>query len=800
MSELFDKSIRTLELPRVLQLLSEQAVSPEAKELALAVRPETDYEDVLRLLDQTDGARAMIVLRGAPGFSGVKPVKDLLDRADRGGSLNIPELIRIGDLLYAARRAKEYFNADAAEPTALDQIFLSIHGNRFLEDKIRRCISDENTVADAASPELADIRRHMWAALAKSRQILQKIISSPSYSKVLQDNIITQRDGRFVVPVRADQKGNLPGLIHDVSSTGATVFVEPMGVVQANNEYAELQAKEQAEIDRILAELSADAAAHRRDIQWDHDALVQLDLIFARGELSYKMDAIRPQVRRDGLIRLRKARHPLLDKKTAVPIDIELGGAFDTLVITGPNTGGKTVSLKTLGLLTLMTQCGLHIPAGDRSEVSVYERVLADIGDEQSIEQSLSTFSAHMKTIVEILQEADRDSLILFDELGAGTDPVEGAALAVAVIGYARQMGACVAATTHYAELKTFALTTDGVENASCEFDVKSLQPTYRLLTGIPGKSNAFAIAARLGLQPTIIDRAKEQVSTEDARFEDVLAELERERRRIEQMKEEAQRMRSAAQSERDKMRAERDAAEERADRMMEGARSQADNILKNARMTAETVFDELETLKKQSQKKNAEQNLAAAKAALRGVITQTENEQRRGIQKRVVDAEEVRPLEKGDRVRLLNVGGVIATVLAPADKDGSVQVQAGPMKTTVKANEVRLVEEKKAAAKPKVKMQPRRDAPRRELNLRSAESEVDVRGMSAEEALFEVDNFLSRALMAGLPAVTVIHGKGTGVLRNAVQQHLRRNKRVKSVRSGVYGEGEQGVTIAELK
>ena len=798
MSELFDKSIRTLELPRVLQLLSEQAVSPEAKELALAVRPETDYEDVLRLLDQTDGARAMIVLRGAPGFSGVKPVKDLLDRADRGGSLNIPELIRIGDLLYAARRAKEYFNADAAEPTALDQIFLSIHGNRFLEDKIRRCISDENTVADAASPELADIRRHMRAALAKSRQILQKIISSPSYSKVLQDNIITQRDGRFVVPVKADQKGNLPGLIHDVSSTGATVFVEPMGVVQANNEYAELQAKEQAEIDRILAELSADAAAHRRDIQWDHDALVQLDLIFARGELSYKMDAIRPQVRRDGLIRLRKARHPLLDKKTAVPIDIELGGAFDTLVITGPNTGGKTVSLKTLGLLTLMTQCGLHIPAGDRSEVSVYERVLADIGDEQSIEQSLSTFSAHMKTIVEILQEADRDSLILFDELGAGTDPVEGAALAVAVIGYARQMGACVAATTHYAELKTFALTTDGVENASCEFDVQSLQPTYRLLTGIPGKSNAFAIAARLGLQPVIIDRAKEQVSTEDARFEDVLAELERERRRIEKMKEEAQRMRSAAQSERDKMRAERDAAEERADKMMEGARSQADNILKNARMTAETVFDELETLKKQSQKKASEQNLAAAKAALRGVITQTENEQRRGIQKRVVDAEEVRPLAKGDRVRLLNVGGVIATVLAAPDRDGSVQVQAGPMKMTVKVNEVRLVEEKKAAPKPK--MQPRRDAPRRELNLRSAESEVDVRGMSAEEALFEVDNFLSRAIMAGLPAVTVIHGKGTGVLRNAVQQHLRKNKRVKSVRSGVYGEGEQGVTIVELK
>ena len=400
---------------------------------------------------------------------------------------------------------------------------------------------------------------------------------------------------------------------------------------------------------------------------------------------------------------------------------------------------------------------------------------------------------------VDILAEqADENSLALFDELGAGTDPTEGAALAIAILNELHSRGTCTMATTHYSELKVFALTTPGVENGCCEFDVATLRPTYRLLIGIPGKSNAFAIAARLGLQPTIIDRAKEQVSTEDARFEDVLAELERERRRIEKMKEEAQRMRSAAQSERDRMRAERDAAEERADKMMEGARSQADNILKNARMTAETVFDELETLKKQSQKKASEQNLAAAKAALRGVITQTENEQRRGIQKRVVDAEEVRPLAKGDRVRLLNVGGVIATVLAVPDRDGSVQVQAGPMKMTVKENELRLVEEKKNAPKPKP--QPRRDAPRRELNIRSAESEVDVRGMSAEEALFEVDNFLSRAIMAGLPSVTVIHGKGTGVLRTAVQQHLRKNKRVKSVRSGVYGEGEQGVTIVELR
>ena len=422
MSDLFDKSIRTLELPRVLELLSEQAVSAEARQRALRLRPETEVEEVLRLLDQTDAARNLIGLRGSPSFSGVKPVAEALDRADRGGALNTRELLTIADLLTAARRAKEYFNDEAAEKTAIDHLFLSLHGNRFLEEKIKRAIPDEDTIADAASTELADIRRHMRAAQAKSRQILQKIISSPSYGKILQETIITQRDGRFVVPVKAEHKGDLPGLVHDISSTGATLFVEPMGVVQANNEYIELQAKEQKEIDRILAEFSAEAAAHREDIQWDYDTLVHLDLIFARGQLSYKMNAVRPEVRRDGAIHLRKARHPLLDPKTAVPIDIELGDTFDTLVITGPNTGGKTVTLKTLGLLTLMTQCGLHIPAADRSAVSVYERVLADIGDEQSIEQSLSTFSAHMVNIVEILKEADRHSLVLFDELEKAHD------------------------------------------------------------------------------------------------------------------------------------------------------------------------------------------------------------------------------------------------------------------------------------------------------------------------------------------------------------------------------------------
>ena len=800
MSELFDKSIRTLELPRVLQLLSEQAVSPEAKELALAVRPETDYEDVLRLLDQTDGARAMIVLRGAPGFSGVKPVKDLLDRADRGGSLNIPELIRIGDLLYAVRRAKEYFNADAAEPTALDQIFLSIHGNRFLEDKIRRCISDENTVADAASPELADIRRHMRAALAKSRQILQKIISSPSYSKVLQDNIITQRDGRFVVPVKADQKGNLPGLIHDVSSTGATVFVEPMGVVQANNEYAELQAKEQAEIDRILAELSADAAAHRRDIQWDHDALVQLDLIFARGELSYKMDAIRPQVRRDGLIRLRKARHPLLDKKTAVPIDIELGGAFDTLVITGPNTGGKTVSLKTLGLLTLMTQCGLHIPAGDRSEVSVYERVLADIGDEQSIEQSLSTFSAHMKTIVEILQEADRDSLILFDELGAGTDPVEGAALAIAIIQDVRRKGALTAATTHYAELKTFAMTTAGVENASCEFDVQTLRPTYRLLIGIPGKSNAFAISRRLGLDESVIEDAKAQMDSESVRFEDVLTQLEEKRQRLEKAQGEADRLWRQREEDARKARTFREQMEKAKDNARTKGEAEARRIVQQAQRQADQVFAELDELRKQQQRSDY-QAVNDRKSDIRRRLNEAET----ALHQRDEDTEPVpaptRPIAVGDTVELAGVR-TGAAVLA-VNGDGTLLLQAGKMKMTVKAAQVRLLETAEEIEKKKKQSAAaqQRSGPAVSINTGArASAELDIRGLETLEAESVVENYLDAASRSKLGSVTIIHGKGTGALRAAVHQLLKKNKQVKSFRLGRYGEGEAGVTVVELK
>ena len=797
MSDLFDKSIRTLELPRVLELLSEQAVSAEAKQRALRLRPETEPEEVLRLLDQTDAARNLIGLRGSPSFSGVKPVAEALDRADRGGALNTRELLTIADLLTAARRAKEYFNDEAAEKTAIDHLFLSLHGNRFLEEKIKRAIPDEDTIADAASTELADIRRHMRAAQAKSRQILQKIISSPSYGKILQETIITQRDGRFVVPVKAEHKGDLPGLVHDISSTGATLFVEPMGVVQANNEYIELQAKEQKEIDRILAEFSAEAAAHREDIQWDYDTLVHLDLIFARGQLSYKMNAVRPEVRRDGAIHLRKARHPLLDPKTAVPIDIELGDSFDTLVITGPNTGGKTVTLKTQGLLTLMTQCGLHIPAADRSAVSVYERVLADIGDEQSIEQSLSTFSAHMVNIVEILKEADRHSLVLFDELGAGTDPVEGAALAIAVIQHVRRLGAKVAATTHYAELKTFAMTTAGVENASCEFDVETLAPTYRLLIGIPGKSNAFAISRRLGLPEDVIAAAQGQMSGESVRFEDILTQLEEKRQALEKREQEADRLLRQREEDARRAREFREQMERAKDNARSRGEAEAKRILRDARTAADQVFQELSEMRKAQAKAERMLNENEARAALRRTLNEAEEAVSRRDARQEPIPKPSRPIRAGDLVEIPGVKTPAEVV--SVGKDGTLQLKAGILKMKAKVDEVRLIEDDERAARKKTPSVTIRQNADRALRA-SAARELDIRGMETLEAESVVENFISAAVMGKLETVTIIHGKGTGALRKAVHDILRRNKAVKSFRLGVYGEGESGVTVVTLK
>ena len=793
MTELFEKSIRVLELPQLLGMLEKHAVSAAAKERALALMPSTDVDEVRRLLDQTDAARQMISLRGSPSFGGVKPVAESLARASRGGMLNTRELLDIAGLLTNVRRVREYLN-DMAEPTVLDKMFLSLRPNRFLEEKINTSIIDENEIADAASPELADIRRHKRAAAAKGRAILQKIISSSSYQRVLQEALITQRDGRFVVPVKAECKGELPGLVHDISSSGATLFVEPMGVVQANNELKELEAREKKEIERILYALSAEAAGFEQDILWGYDMLVQLDLIFARGELSYEMNGMRPEIRTDGSVYLRHARHPLLDPAKAVPIDIELGRAFDTLVITGPNTGGKTVSLKTLGLLCLMAQCGLHIPCDDRSAVSVYTGILADIGDEQSIEQSLSTFSAHMKNIVQILDEADGDSLILFDELGAGTDPVEGAALAIAIIQHARERGAKIAATTHYAELKTFAMMTGGVENASCEFDVETLCPTYKLLIGIPGKSNAFAISKRLGLPERVIETAKTQMDSESIRFEDVLTQLEGKRQQLEKEKEEVDRLYAQREEDARKAREFRTQMERAKENARSRGEAEAKRILQDAKNAADETFRELDALRKQQKKMIDAQEINAQRAEIMHAL----KDAREAIGVHEETREPIpapsRPIRAGDLVEIPGTGRQ-AEVLAVQGE--TLQLKAGALQMKVKAKDVRLIEDDERAIL-HAKSTPK--AASRVLHVAPASRELDIRGMETLEAESVVENYIDAAVMAHLETVTIIHGKGTGALRKAVHEMLRRNKSVRRFRLGNFGEGEAGVTVVELK
>lgn len=789
MNKLAEKSLKTLEYFAVLELLSQEASSSQGKQKCMALRPTNDLDEAQMLMKQTSDAKNIMIKQGSPSLSGIREVTGGLKRAEMGGVLNLRELLNIASVLQTTRLMQTYFS-EQEEKNSLTPIYRLLAGNTSLEQRITTSILSEEEVADGASSELANIRRQMRQISGKIRDTLSKLISGER-SKYLQETIITQRNGRYVVPVKAEHRADVAGLVHDTSASGATVFVEPAAVVEINNQMKLLEGQEQAEIERILAEMSAEVSLCAEAIRQDLELLVDLDFIFARAKLSFRMNADAPNFKQDGYgVNLKRARHPLLDPKKAVAIDIAIGNDYDTLVVTGPNTGGKTVSLKTIGLLSLMSASGMHIPASELSEVCVFENVYADIGDEQSIEQSLSTFSSHMKTIVGMMEKCSSGDLVLFDELGAGTDPIEGAALAVSVISYARQMGAFVVATTHYSELKTFALTTDGVENASCEFDVGTLRPTYRLLTGIPGKSNAFAIASRLGLQPAILEKAKEQLSSENTRFEDVLAQLEKERRLLEKYKAEAERLRSMAQSERDKAENLRDKSEDEADRIVENARLKADRILKDARMTAETVFSELDEMKKKSKDKN--QNLSAAKAALRGVITQTETELRKKKEKRTV--ENVQSVSKGDEVQLINISNIIATVLTDPDSNGNIQVQAGIMKTTVNINEVKPV---KKQAKPKTQ---RPSMPARDIKLTAAKTEVDVRGMCAEEAILEVDQFLSNAMMSSLGTVRIIHGKGTGTLRNAIQQHLKRNKRIKTVRNGVFGEGENGVTVVEFK
>ena len=534
MNEQYEKSLTKLELDKVLAMLSDHAASQAAKDRCLAVRPSTDADEIRHLLDETSAACACITVKGSPSFGGLYDVGASLDRADRGGCLSPEELLRIAAVLKSARQTKAYSEGEgrsAQEPSVLDVYFQQITTNKYLEERIFTSILSKDEIADAASSELASIRRKIRQQSAKIRESLQKIITSPSYAKILQEPIVTIRSDRFVVPVKAECKSQLPGLVHDVSSSGSTYFIEPMSAVNGNNELRELFMAEHKEIERILAELSAEAAGHREQIKLDYDVLLDLECIFARARLSFAMRAICPEVRTDGQLNLIRARHPLITGKTVVPISVRLGSDFDTLIITGPNTGGKTVTLKTIGLLTLMAECGLHIPADDGSAINVYEQVFADIGDEQSIEQSLSTFSSHMKNIVGILDKADENSLVLLDELGAGTDPIEGAALAMSILEELNDRHCICVSTTHYSEIKAFAMTHEGMENASMEFDIDRLCPTYRLYIGIPGKSNAFEISSRLGLPSSIIDKAKSFLKGEDVRFEDIISSAQSQRR-----------------------------------------------------------------------------------------------------------------------------------------------------------------------------------------------------------------------------------------------------------------------------
>ena len=791
MTDLFEKSMETLELPRVLSLLADQAVTEEGKERARRLRPETDPAEVALRLKETTAAVNKMVLRGSPSFSGVKPVAGSLQRADMGGSLNTRELLDIAGVLAAARSAKEYGESDGEEKSPIDVLFHSLHPNRFLEDKITGSIVGDGELADSASPELASIRRHIRATESKVRDILQKIISS-SQAKYLQESIVTQRSGRYVVPVKSEFKNEIPGLVHDLSGSGSTFFIEPMGVVKANNELRELQAKEEKEIDRILAELSAEAASFREDITLNYDLLIRLDSIFARGKLSARMGAMEPGLSAKSLC-LRRARHPLLPPKTAVANDLSLGEKFDTLVITGPNTGGKTVTLKTIGLLTLMAQCGLHIPAGDGSTIRVCQRVLADIGDEQSIAQSLSTFSSHMSNIVGMLAETDGETLVLFDELGGGTDPVEGAALAAAIIEHARSLGALVAATTHYAELKVYAMTTPGVENASCEFDVETLAPTYRLLVGIPGKSNAFAISQRLGLPQEIIQQAAARVSAENVRFEDVLTKLDQQRQEMEKEQRQAAQLRLEMEQAAAKAQEYRDSLQEEKEKNEARAKAEARAILDEARRTADEVFRELGDMRKKAQKEQDWQAVNDQRAGLRHRLNEAED--KLGVREKAAPPPMLRPAQKGDTVTILKTG-TQGTVLS-VNKDGVLQLQAGILRITAKQEEVRVVEGETQTQKAA-----RQYIQRTEHKLRSlgAKAEVDLRGMTTDEAEMTLSQFLDRAIMGNLTQVTVIHGKGTGAVRKAVHTYLKRCKGVASFRLGRYGEGEDGVTIVALK
>lgn len=793
-----NKHYISLELDKILKMLSDTASSADAKEMALAIKPKTDYFEVLELLDKTEAAYILIAKFGAPSFGGLQNVNNALSRANAGGSLSAGELLKIATTLKIIRGICTWHEKCAGLETSLDDLFNSLYPNKYLEEKITNTIISETEISDNASPELKEIRRKKRHFESKIREQLDGMIHSSHYSKILRDGIITQRNGRFVVPVKAENRSEVAGMVHDTSGSGATVFIEPAAVVEANNEIKVLESREQDEIERILAELSQMAGEFEDTIKISFDSATLLDLHFAKAHLAYKMKASRPILNNDGEILLKKARHPLIDPKKVVPVDISLGIDFDSLVITGANTGGKTVSIKTIGLLTLMAECGLMLPVTDNSRISVFKNVLADIGDEQSIEQSLSTFSSHMTTIVEILKIADENSLVLIDELGAGTDPVEGAALAVSILENLRQKGVKIASTTHYSELKEYALKTDRVENGCCEFDVATLRPTYRLLIGMPGRSNALAIAGRLGISEEITDFAKALISEENTRFEDAVDTLETARKALEDDKEKLEEEKMNILRQKEKAEQALEKAKEQSEKEIEKAKRDAERIVENARRAGNSLLLEIEQLKKELAKQKNHQEIARkAKQAMGRQLDKMDEISQNLLESDDGDYVLPRPLKIGDRVFVKTLGSE-AEVVSIDEKKNTVQVQSGMIKMKADISDLRLIGSKK---QPKKQTGGIRTVHTGSSNATaSSNSSIDLRGTTVEEAMLDLDNFIDGVLRTGLNQITIIHGKGTGALRKGIHVYLRKHPNIRTFRVGTFGEGEEGVTIAELK
>lgn len=789
-----NKNHKTLELDLILEKLAAECSCDDAKDLARGLKPACDMAEVEMLLQQTEDAFSLLARFGGPSFSGLKNVNNSLHRAAAGGSLNPKELLDIAYCLRALRTLDEWRNHSSGVKTSLDFFFEGITSNKYLETKILSCIVSEEEIADKASDTLFDIRKKIRSKESSIREKLDSLIHSSHYQQFLQEAIITQRNGRFVVPVKAECRGNVPGLVHDTSSTGATVFIEPASVVDANNDIKVLQGKERDEIMRILYELSAESGDFAESIKHSYESAIRLNLIFAKAHLAYKMKATKPILNNEGIICLKKARHPLIDPKKVVATDIALGDEYDTLVITGPNTGGKTVSLKTLGLLTLMTMCGLLIPVADRSRVSVFNNILVDIGDEQSIAQSLSTFSSHMVNIIDIMKKADDKSLILIDELGAGTDPVEGAALAVSIIEALREKGAIIAATTHYAELKAYALDTPGVTNGCCEFDIETLRPTYKLLIGVPGRSNAFAILKHLGMTQDVIDNAKAIVGSDNRDFEAVLEKLEASRHALEEERKIAEEMTERARKIEEKAQSEMDKIETLKARELDKAKREAQKLIDAAERKSSQFLLELDKLKKEQTSSNATEIARKTRRAVKAQMGEMDD---------LVNPNELadnwdydyklpRNPVPGDRIVIKGIGeGEVLEF-----KNNNVFVKSGLLKTRVKLSDIMILDKPK---KKPVKTQHNvyRTSSRADADVKT---EIDMRGETVDEALSELGLFIDRCVLNNIEEIRIIHGKGTGALRSAVTDYLKTHPNVSEYRLGRYGEGENGVTIAKLK